>query len=102
MVRRLNLQEELEQVLGNRNVYFQPPENVKLNYPCIIYHLSNESIRHADNKIYKEMKQYTVMIIDKDPDSELPTKVRDNFEYCSFDRFYTVNNLNHFVYRLFY
>jgi len=30
---RLELQNLLENILGSRNVYFQPPENLKLNYP---------------------------------------------------------------------
>ena len=37
MDRRLQLHEELCSVLGSRNVYFQPPETIKLTYPCIIY-----------------------------------------------------------------
>ena len=32
---RLDLQSYLKTLTAN--VYFQPPENVKLNYPCIIY-----------------------------------------------------------------
>jgi len=37
MAPRLELQEVLESLLGSRNVYFQPPLNLKMNYPCIIY-----------------------------------------------------------------
>lgn len=37
MANRLNLHEEFATLLGSNNVYFQPPESVKLNYPCIKY-----------------------------------------------------------------
>ena len=32
MDRRLKLHEELCDILGSRNVYFQPPETVKMKY----------------------------------------------------------------------
>jgi len=33
--RRIQLHEILCDVLGTRNVYFQPPESVDMNYPAI-------------------------------------------------------------------
>ena len=47
MKTRLELDEELVKILGSKNVYFQPPESLKLNYPAIVYSLSNIS-----NRIY--------------------------------------------------
>ena len=37
MANRLDLQALLEDLLGSRNVYYQPPESVKMNYPAIVY-----------------------------------------------------------------
>ena len=37
MASRLNLHNSLIEALGTKSVYFQPPESVKLVYPCIIY-----------------------------------------------------------------
>ena len=34
---RLDLQKLLEKTLGSRNVYFQPPPNVQMEYPAIVY-----------------------------------------------------------------
>lgn len=102
MASRLKLQEDLERILNSRNVYFQPPESIKINYPCIIYNLSNERPIYADNKEYKSLKLYTVTVIDKNPDSLIPDKLKKSFQYCRFDRPYTTNNLNHFVFSLFY
>lgn len=98
---RLELQKIFENILGSRNVYFQPPETVKLKYPCIIYTRSNIDINHADNIPYSKNKIYTVIVIDKNPDSTIPDKIAD-LESCSFERHYTSDNLNHDVFRLYF
>lgn len=41
------------------------------------------------------------MVIDKNPDSIIADKV-ESLKMCSFDRHYTADNLNHFVYNLYY
>lgn len=98
---RLSLQSELENLLGSRKVFFQPPPTIRLSYPCIIYELADYDIDHADDIKYGIMKRYSITVIDKNPDSELPDKLI-KLEYCSFDRFYTIDNLNHWVFTLFY
>lgn len=98
---RIELQALLEQVLGNRNVYFQPPESVKFDYPCIVYERSNMRIDSANNKEYRKYKRYTVTVIDEDPDSEIPDKLQD-LNYCDFDRHFTLDNLNHDVFTLYF
>lgn len=49
MGQRVDLHRKFEIALGSKNVYFQPPESVKLKYPCIIYGLSKLPIKHADD-----------------------------------------------------
>ena len=102
MESRLNLQTKLETVLGSRNVYFQPPETVKLNYPAIIYNLSDIDAQYADNKAYVAHKRYTVTYIHKDPDVDLFTDMMTVFAWCSFDRRFVTDNLYHDVYSLYY
>lgn len=102
MDRRLELHEKLCDILGSRNVYFQPPESVKIKYPCIIYSLSNLNIKYADNNIYGHKNRYTVTVVDKDPDSSIHEDILYNFKYCSFDRGFTSDNLNHRVLTLYY
>lgn len=99
---RVDLQNELEQFLGSRNVYFQPPSNVHLKYPCIIYDWSKLKPEYADNYIYLHTKGYEVMIIDQDKDSELPDRFLTAFPYISFSRIYPADGLWHFVYTLYY
>lgn len=86
---------------AEKHVYFQPPETVKLIYPCILYRLSADFPGHADNIKYFGMKRYTVTVIDRNPDSVIPDLVA-KLPYCRFDRFYAADYLNHFVFELYY
>ncbi len=98
---RLELHEILVGILGSRNVYFQPPESFKLQYPCIVYERNNILVEYADNTNYRNMKQYSVMVIDKDPDSTIPDKLM-KLPYCQFNRHFVVDNLNHDVLILYF
>lgn len=99
MDRRLHLHQLLETFA--ENVYFQPPENVKLEYPCIIYKRDYADTKFADDIPYRYTKRYMIMVIDKDPDSEIPGKVA-SIPMSLFNRFYTADNLNHDVYNVFF
>lgn len=102
MDRRLELHEKFCEILGSRNVYFQPPETVKLKYPCIVYSLSNIDVKHADDKIYTHRNRYMVMVVCKSPDDKTHENLMYEFPYCSFDRAYTADNMNHRVLTLYY
>ena len=102
MASRLDLQIKLEEeILGSRNVYFQPPASIKMKYPAIRFSLSDIFTNHADDSIYKRMNRYEIIVIDYDPESEIVNKLL-TLPYCSFDRFYTSDNLNHFVFTLYF
>lgn len=101
MDRRLELQTILENILGSRNVYFQPPSNTKLSYPCIIYNRSNIESRYANNAKYNTRVRYSLMLIGRSPESELVKKLL-KLPYCSYDRFYTADTLNHDTFTLYY
>lgn len=99
--RRLILQTKLEELIGNRNVYYDPPENLKMRYPAIRYSKSKISARHADDKIYNKMVRYELIVISSEPDSEVINKILE-FPYSSFDRHYISDNLHHDVLTLYY
>ena len=101
MASRLNLQTEFETILGSRNVYFQPPENVRMNYPAIVYSLGDVNKLYANDNAYKFLTAYTVVLIDKNPDTEFLAPLLA-LPYCSFDRFYRSDNLNHWVFTLYH
>lgn len=95
------LQALLENLLGSRNVYFQPPSDKKLSYPCIVYQLDYIRSIFADSIPYNNTKRYTVTYIDKSPDQYIPDKI-GQLQFCSFSRFYVADNLNHYSYRLYF
>lgn len=100
MERRPKLQELLESILGVRNVYFQPPDNLQMAYPAIRYELDNINRLHANNKPYTKDPAYLVTLIDENPDSEFVDKL-SSLPKCSFERFYKADNLNHWVYKIY-
>lgn len=99
MGQRLDLQELLEAITDH--VYFQPPTNVVLEYPCIVYKRDYAVTNFADNEPFKHTKRYMVTIIDKNPDSAIPDLVA-SLPMSTFNRFYTADNLNHDVYQVFF
>lgn len=101
MASRLELQSKFEDVLGSRNVYFQPPSSVRMQYPAIVYSRKDIEGRFANDKIYRKLPFYEVILIDKNPDSEFIDKILD-LPYCSFDRHYEVDNLNHDVFTIYF
>lgn len=66
---RLELHEKLKELLGSDNVYFSPPESVKMKFPCIVYELDPYQTDNADNRIYFIHKKYSLTYISKDPDA---------------------------------
>lgn len=98
---RTELQTIFETLLGSRNVYFQPPETVKLKYPCIVYERSGSRNYHADNDQYLKYKQYTVTYVDVNPDSDMPDKI-EKLKHCSFNRWFAADNLNHWSFTLYF
>lgn len=96
---RLELQTILKGIAPN--VYFQPPNGLKMTYPCIVYARDNTHTQHADNVLYKDTKRYAVTVIDRDPDSLIPDKVL-RLPMCAHDRFFTSDDLNHDVFTLYF
>lgn len=99
---RTELQEKLEEFLGSRNVYYQPPETIKLKYPCIVYNKSRIEQVYANNRSYLKHNQYSLTIIHRDADSTLPDDILDAFELIGYDRQYTADNLYHDVFTLYW
>lgn len=83
------------------NVYFQPPENVKLQYPCIVYNRDYVETKFADNEPFSLTKRYMVTVIDRDPDSDIPDKVA-GLPMTTFNRWFAADGLNHDVYQVFF
>lgn len=106
MSKRLKLHKMLCEILScpekgpDNRVYYQPPSNIKMIYPAIVYSLSDIDIRYANDGVYLFLRKYTVTIIDPNPDSELVDKVAV-LQNANYDRTYTKDNLNHFVFEIY-
>lgn len=99
MGNRLDLSKVLHEVLGNNNVYFQPPPSKILHIPCIVYERARINTSFADNKPYKLTDSYQVTYIDTDPDSDIPRKLA-NLPRCVFERPYVNDNKYYNVFRI--
>lgn len=101
MLNRETLQIILEHIAGKGHVYFQPPTNLKMQYPAIVYSRDRIENQHADDIVYKQDTAYQITVIDKDPDSGIVYKV-SQLPMCRHDRHFTSDNLNHDVFTLYY
>lgn len=101
MNRREELHEILCETLGSRNVYFQPPESIKMQYPAIVYSRDDIDNNFANNSVYMQSLAYSVTVIDSDPDSEVVDRV-SKLPRCQYDRHYKSDNLNHDIFTIYY
>lgn len=99
--RRQNLQMELEELLGTRNVYFQPPASTQMKYTAIRYSLKKMDARYANNLVYSRMNCYELIVIARRPEDPVIEKIL-SLPYCTFDRHYDADNLSHDVFTLYY
>ena len=98
---RQDLQSRFEEILGSKYVYFQPPESIKLKYPCIIYSLADIYTRNADDRHYSMQKVYNVSVISRDPDNTIAESILE-MPKTRFDRRYVADNLYHDILTLYY
>ena len=101
MADRLELQSLLEKLLGSKNVYYQPPESIKMKYQAIKYSKKKIKSTHANDGKYSMKDCYQLMVIAKLPDNPVIKKLLE-LPYCSYDRYYVADNLNHDVLTIYY
>ena len=99
--RRLKLHETLCEILGNRNVYYQPPESLVMQYDAIRYSLTELDSKFANDKRYNLKKRYNVILITRDPDPEALDKILE-LPFSSLGTPYVADNLNHYPITLYY
>ena len=99
---RLDLHEKLCSILGSRNVYFQPPENVKLRYPCFVYSFNAGDEKRADNQRYGFTRRYQVTYITTKADDPMRESFGDYFPVCRYGSDFTSDNLHHSIFDLYF
>lgn len=86
---------------GDTHVYFDPPASVKMKYPALKYKRKNITVLRANGKVYRTIPGYELTWVDSNPDSDMVEKLL-SLPYCSYDRHYKVDNLNHDTFTLHY
>lgn len=89
------LQSIFEDLLGSRNVYYQPPTNLQMKYDAIRFDLSKIDSRFANNKRYAKMNCYEAILIARLPEPEVLDKILE-LPYTSLGRPYKADNLYHY------
>lgn len=103
--KRRELQTILENILSSngleKNVYFQPPETLKMSYPCIVYHRQYMTKIPADNIKYLANRQYRITYIDRSPISGVIESLLE-LPFCRYISHSIVDNLNQDAFEIYY
>lgn len=92
----------LKQIVGpGVKVYFQPPNGSQMVYPAVVYAKDDINNIRADNGLYLATWAYSVTIIDKDPDSEIPDKINE-LPMTSMTRAFVTEDLYHTSFRVYF
>jgi hypothetical protein len=99
MGRRLDLQAIFLEITPK--VYFQPPADLQMTYPCIVYQRDLADTKFAGNQPYSYVQRYQVTLIDPNPDSDILPKIKD-LPMCVYSRGFATSGLNHDVFTLYF
>lgn len=93
-------QSTFEELLGSRNVYYNPPASLKMNYDAIVFTRSKIENVYANNLPYVQSIRYEVTTITKDPDAPIIDAI-SGLALCEHDRQFVSDNLYHNVFTLY-
>lgn len=97
MLDRVKVQNMLKSIVPN--VYFQPPESVKIEYPCVIYDLSQIKPMYANDSVYNIHDAYSITYITRKAD-DLNLAAMATIPCIRHDRTYVSEGLYHHVFTL--
>lgn len=98
---RTELQDKLKELLGSNEVYYQPPESMKMSYPAIILSRDILNSNYANDKKYSKMDKYKIVVATKLPDIPVLDDILD-LPYCSSTVApYMSNGLIHYVFSIY-
>lgn len=97
---RLELHAKLVVIV--KDVYFQPPANISMNYPCIVYQRIGVDTDSANDKNYIQTDSYQLTVIVKDPEDNIADTLLDSFSKISITSAFTLDNLHHTYLSLYY
>ena len=106
--------QELKDLLGTDEVYFQPSYDAGLgesspyiftgiDYPCFIMERTTAYQPKANDKNYIFRPGYQVSYINRDePDPEMLQKIMNHFKLCVYQRHMVTDNLHHDIFMIYY
>lgn len=98
--RSQELQAVFEELLGSRNVYYNPPESVRMSYDAIRFKRRNINNKFASDTVYVQLPPtFEVVVITRDPDASIIEKV-SKLPRCRFVTSYTTDNLHHNIFTI--
>lgn len=83
------------------HLYFNQPESVKMVYPAIRYAFDQGTNIHASDAVYAQKQSYSVVVIDRNPLSDIARRV-SKLPNCRQGRPYVSDNLYHFPFTFTY
>lgn len=97
---RLELHSELLKFFDN--VYYQPPSNIVMKYPCAVLNKIKGFKNFSNDSSYLKIQAYSLTLIEFDPDSSKANDIEEHFEYCEVGQYFSVDGLNHTTLTLYY
>ena len=98
---RESLQCLLEKTIDSKQVYFQPPASIRIKYPCVVYELEDLTPVFADDLTYLLHNSYQITYMTHDPDDCVIKKIA-GLPQIRFSRYFSADNLHHYVYIMYY
>ncbi len=84
------------------NVYFQPPSNLTMKYPCIVYSKNGKSRRFGNDRIYNSIQGYQLTVIEIDPYGTTADDLEESLQYCTINQNFVIDGLHHTTLNLYY
>lgn len=101
MGQRLDLSRILQEIIGSDQVHFQPPSNINMVYPAIVYDFADADTKHANNLVYGRTRKYEVTLITRDADDPAEDKIA-HLPMTSRSRAYKADGLTHYPFEIYY
>lgn len=99
--RRRELHQTLVSILGSANVYHQPPENLALKFPAIIYERTDYDVEYANEVPYVATRQWQITVVSQEPSNAVVDELM-KLPTADFKTRYVSNRLQHDVVTIYY
>ena len=99
MDRRLELDAILKTI--GPHVYFQPPSNVQMQYPAIVYERDRSDTKFADDRPFSVTNHYSLTLISREPDEAIFASL-SQLPMCAHERYFAADSLNHDVFSIYF